>query len=846
MPVSYLTGSTLADGTEQTIATLLDDGGYQLRIDMVNATALDVVLVVRAKVQVSTGAIQLIELGTFTGGAEVNVETLRTDNVNTLEYSIEQTRGSFVTFPWEILREASTQSVLDAVNAIGSGTGGALPFPMIVDNTVSPILGVPFVGIVAEGSIDDTRAPDLSYFRINDDSNVIDIVFSLNVLGFRTATTCVFTGFLNGGNDFMEVMAYDWLAADWVRIGLLDGVSGTSNTTQDFPMFQQYTGSGVDAGQVHIRLRTTGSPSNPDVNIDSMIVEALNTSISTGYQNGAVWINTDGGSPGSQPGTNGTADNPVDNLPDAIVLAAFLGLTRFEVVANSEITFNEAHDNEVWNGVNWTLNCNGQSGSNIVIRGATNLEGLLVAAERPSIGNCGIGNAQLPPTFFNSCGFFGLFQVAVPGDFDFVACEAFNTGVDSPSFDLGAGFSGTEMTFTGWSGDVEFINISAEDSVPDEIALQGIGGRIDFDGSGGSIAIRGIYERIVDNSAEAVLSIQTGVLNRTGIQGYDNGLVYIDTTQSNTSTIPYVDGTADRAVSTLVAGRSISDKVSVRGFRLKEGSSIVLDQNYDDFPFYGPGGTVDLNDQSVLGARFEQVTTIGGSAAGTGLTVCRDQLLINTTFRNQFAGLGVRYVGTITLAAPVVFPSTDASFDESAIFVFADAAAELEINSFTDSFALSSMNSGNRARVFGNGTITINADCVGGTLEYAGDITIIDNSGGNVTLIPGQVANIREDTSVTLPNLINDVTIQRNTAGQTFHVLMVQTDGKTPAPGLTLAGQRLLDNGTYQSVSGSFVEVGFGMYRFLPSQADTNGALVSWRFSAVGADDRSVTFFTIP
>ena len=101
-----------------------------------------------------------------------------------------------------------------------------------------------------------------------------------------------------------------------------------------------------------------------------------------------------------------------------------------------------------------------------------------------------------------------------------------------------------------------------------------------------------------------------------------------------------------------------------------------------------------------------------------------------------------------------------------------------------------------------------------------------------------QLAAIVLDTGTTLPAQINSFTIPKNVAYSNFPFLMVlASDGRTPATGLTVTGQRRLDNGSFQNVTGTITEVSNGIYDFDAAQADTNGDLIVWRFSAATADD---------
>ena len=87
--------------------------------------------------------------------------------------------------------------------------------------------------------------------------------------------------------------------------------------------------------------------------------------------------------------------------------------------------------------------------------------------------------------------------------------------------------------------------------------------------------------------------------------------------------------------------------------------------------------------------------------------------------------------------------------------------------------------------------------------------------------------------------------IQRNTALSDFEFVMYNsTDNVTPITGRTVSGTRSIDGAAFAAVDGAFAEVGDGVYQFDALAADTNGTLITWRFTATGADDVFITFKT--
>jgi hypothetical protein len=97
-----------------------------------------------------------------------------------------------------------------------------------------------------------------------------------------------------------------------------------------------------------------------------------------------------------------------------------------------------------------------------------------------------------------------------------------------------------------------------------------------------------------------------------------------------------------------------------------------------------------------------------------------------------------------------------------------------------------------------------------------------------------------------ISSYVSTLGVVKNQAWSNFTFQMVdETDGLTPETGKTVTAQRSLDAGALASASGSVTEMSNGLYQFDALAADTNGDLVTWRFSATGCLDAVVTFKTI-
>ncbi len=89
------------------------------------------------------------------------------------------------------------------------------------------------------------------------------------------------------------------------------------------------------------------------------------------------------------------------------------------------------------------------------------------------------------------------------------------------------------------------------------------------------------------------------------------------------------------------------------------------------------------------------------------------------------------------------------------------------------------------------------------------------------------------------------IRIKKNTALSNFMFLMVDsTDHVTPKTGLTITATRSIDGAAFAACANSATEVANGMYKINLANTDLNGDVVTFRFTATGADARLITIVT--
>ncbi|WP_447978073.1 hypothetical protein [Candidatus Nitrospira bockiana] len=89
--------------------------------------------------------------------------------------------------------------------------------------------------------------------------------------------------------------------------------------------------------------------------------------------------------------------------------------------------------------------------------------------------------------------------------------------------------------------------------------------------------------------------------------------------------------------------------------------------------------------------------------------------------------------------------------------------------------------------------------------------------------------------------------VKKNTGLNNFEFVMYDaTDHVTPKTGLVVTAQRSIDGAAFAACTNAVAEVGNGTYKINLSAADLNGDVVTFRFTATGADPTLITIKTSP
>ena len=324
----------------------------------------------------------------------------------------------------------------------------------------------------------------------------MELYYQFDVGGNGTSVEAEITGRLTGNNDDLGVYAYDWDGASWDQIGTLEGQNGSTNITESYNLLVRHTGTGANLGKVRIRFYAASGLTSATLYIDQIFTSYAVVTQSVGYSNGSVWIDTVDGASGTTSFFNGVADNPSDNLADAITIAGNVGLSTFELSPDSSIVFIGSHSGEHWKGTGWTCTLGGQDLSKTHITHAK----VYGACTSPT-GEVHIHDSHLEDvgfggdTHLSNCNIEGTLTLSAIGNYILENCKSETAGGTAPIIDFGAAIGTTTMTIRDYNGDLTISNLESGDI----LCIDGILGTITLNGADAEVSVNGIAVSVVNN-----------------------------------------------------------------------------------------------------------------------------------------------------------------------------------------------------------------------------------------------------------------------------------------------------------------------------------------------------------
>ena len=380
----------------------------------------------------------------------------------------------------------------DALPALSSSLGSIANVGSAVHKAASSYTLT--TGTQSSGLYTDTEALDGVSHQHTDAAGALDLYYEATI-GGGTPSSVQVTGYVTGANDSIDVYGYDWVSAGWKQIGSIQGSSSTSNQVNSFDLFVNMVGSGADEGKVRVRFYKASGLTSATLSIDQIFVAFSQGS--EGYDNGAVWFNSNASNTNTVVGIDGTSRNPVSTSAALLTLLASTNLKKVEVIPGSTFTLGAAYEGYDINGNGAVLALNSQNIGGSIFSRFSSVTGIgTTSANRAFFEDCLFGaTATIPPSVLQQCGFGGTLTVGSAGDLTVVDGYSTVAGSGSPTFTKTAGQAVT-IEYRRWSGGIVQSGLQSGDT----ITIGGLDmGAITLNGADAAVELRGIAKALTNN-----------------------------------------------------------------------------------------------------------------------------------------------------------------------------------------------------------------------------------------------------------------------------------------------------------------------------------------------------------
>jgi len=500
--------------------------------------------------------------------------------------------------------------------------------------------------------------------------------------------------------------------------------------------------------------------------------------------NGGVTIDVINGEAGTTGGI-GKPNRPVNNVPDAMLIASVRGLTKLYIIGDITFTTGDNIDNMIVVGESTnkslitildaanTPDCEFENGT---------ITGILDGGT--IFNNCNVGNVTYVNGTMESCGLYGTIALAGSTDAIFKNCSVVDPN-DTPIIDMGG--TGQDATFTDWSGQIEFKNLSSNN----KISMQIDGGRIILDStiSDGTIGLYGIGV-LVDNATSYTALITDGLLNRETITKTNWDIVHISEGGGSSGTA-FPLGTAQNPSDNWTDVLAIAVENNISLIHVMGDTTLTTSVGgYSISSNSVDSTTVTLNDQDIDVASFTDVTITGDATGHAHFSGC-DLLTGFTGINAQMNDCALD--GTFTIANGGEFQGTNCSA-VNAVTINMNGTSNVGLGNFGGFITIA--NSTNAANVIGvSGTYLVVLD----TSITAGQALI-----GGIGIVQNFATSFTSYTNITIPATVWDQTVANHLTAGTFGAELAtkadiqastSTDYTAASSGTAIYGS--VDTGTY-------------------------------------------------
>lgn len=457
-------------------------------------------------------------------------------------------------------------------------------------------------------------------------------------------------------------------------------------------------------------------------------------SISQSYPDGMIYFDNNTGTAGVNVGFNGTASNPVNNYADLISLLTATKLrkvfmnpwTGVTITTNpGYIAFIGTPSQLAQSSVTLSTDTIFASFENLVIETDST-----VSTQIMEFVNCFFSNATLSPGMCNK-GVIGKITLNSSSECTYSGMRSDVWWNSTAQFDY-AGFAASAV-FLDWSGDLTIYNLA-----PGALLKVYGSGTVNIHASctGGTIRYAGDIQIIGDSGSLNNMDLQN--LNPNYLQeSYPDNSIHYANYSGGPGAIPGINGTISNTCNNMADATALCNILNIYNIYCGVESNVTAIDNMSYISFTSNNvWFLDIHGASLYQSVFEYASVTCSVACESYTYSIFKNCLINCL--EAFSPTNVVGGWLINVKLPAAtggtwtgvssFTETPAVFDFNGVVdtaLFADWSGDIIVKNMPTSAVFN---------IYGNGTVTLDSSCAGGTLNYNGEIFVTDHSDGDVTI----------------------------------------------------------------------------------------------------------------
>lgn len=137
-------------------------------------------------------------------------------------------------------------------------------------------------GTQSSGTVSDTETLNSVEHQHTDTAGALELYYEFDVGTSGVASEVTIIGRINGANDDLDgIYAYDWVGAQFDRMGDYEGQNGTANNTTLVSLLTRHTGTGANIGKVRIRFFAAAGLTSAELFIDQIFASYASVAAET-------------------------------------------------------------------------------------------------------------------------------------------------------------------------------------------------------------------------------------------------------------------------------------------------------------------------------------------------------------------------------------------------------------------------------------------------------------------------------------------------------------------------------------------------------------------------------------